>query len=251
MDATDSDAQPLCPSARPELEGAIVFGVVGGTAREPRVAHLARPLPVTEELLALAEPASPLAVFRTAAPCAASACLHFAAGRCRLATRIVEELPEAVDGLSACRIRPTCRWWLQEVRDACLRCPLVETEIANPTEQIRHATDPQVRAPSAGHDTSTTRRRVFSNTATARAASPSSFSGQTGSSPTRGTARRPRERPGRWRRCIGARHAPGSATASAGRGTSCWTATRTHRQGTNPERKQPCQRQHYGSSWIG
>ncbi|MGH2599294.1 MAG: nitrogen fixation protein, partial [Dehalococcoidia bacterium] len=122
MDATNEDHQPLCPSARPEMDGAVIFGVVGGTAQEPRVAHLAQPLPVTDELLALVEPASPLAVFRTAAPCAASACLHFAAGRCRLATRIVEQLPEAVDGLPACRIRPDCRWWQQEGPAACHRC---------------------------------------------------------------------------------------------------------------------------------
>ena len=142
MSATDRDTQPLCPSARPEMEGAVVFGVVGGTAPAPRLAHLAQPLPVTEELLALAEPASPLAVFRIAAPCAASACLHFAAGACRLASRIVEELPEMVDSLPACRIRPSCRWWLQEGKAACLRCPLIVTETANPTEQLRHATDP-------------------------------------------------------------------------------------------------------------
>ncbi|MGH2585859.1 MAG: nitrogen fixation protein [Dehalococcoidia bacterium] len=144
MDATNEDHQPLCPSARPEMDGAVIFGVVGGTAQEPRVAHLAQPLPVTDELLALVEPASPLAVFRTAAPCAASACLHFAAGRCRLATRIVEQLPEAVDGLPACRIRPDCRWWQQEGPAACHRCPLVVTEMANPSEALRQATDPTV-----------------------------------------------------------------------------------------------------------
>jgi hypothetical protein len=146
MDATNQDDQPLCPSARPEMEGAVIFGVVGGTAQEPRLAYLVRPLPVTDELLALAEPASPLAVFRTAAPCAASACLHFAAGRCRLATRIVDELPEAVEGLPACRIRPDCRWWRQEGKAACLRCPLIVTEMANPSEELRQATDPAVYA---------------------------------------------------------------------------------------------------------
>jgi hypothetical protein len=126
------------------MEGAVIFGVVGGTAQAPRVAHLVQPVPVTDELLALAEPASPLAVFRTAAPCAASACLHFAAGRCRLATRIVEQVPEAVDGLPACRIRPDCRWWQQEGKAACLRCPLVVTEMVNPSEELRHASDPTV-----------------------------------------------------------------------------------------------------------
>jgi hypothetical protein len=146
MDVANQDDQPLCPSARPEMDGAVVFGVVGGTVAEPRVAHLVRPLPVTEELLALVEPASPLAVYRTAAPCAQSACAHFAANRCRLVSRIVDELPAAVDGLPACRIRPDCRWWRQEGKAACLRCPLIVTELSNPTEALRQATDPAVYA---------------------------------------------------------------------------------------------------------
>jgi hypothetical protein len=148
MDAENREAQepasPLCPSARPEMAGAVIFGVVGGTAQEPRVAHLVQPLPVTDELLTLAAPASPLQVFRTAAPCAASACAHFAENRCRLVSRIVDELPEAVEGLPACRIRPDCRWWQQEGKAACLRCPLIVTENVNPSAQLRHATDPTI-----------------------------------------------------------------------------------------------------------
>ncbi len=133
---------PLCPSAQPEMEGAIVFGVIQGTAREPRLAHLVQPLPVTDDLLSMTGEASPTAVFRFAAPCAASACVHFAENRCRLASRVVETLPEAVDGLPPCRIRPTCRWWQQEGKAACLRCPMIVTETANPTELLVSAADP-------------------------------------------------------------------------------------------------------------
>jgi len=128
------------------MADAVVFGVVGGTTREPRVAHLVQPLPLTDELLALAGPASPTAVYRIAAPCAESACAHFAAGRCRLVSRIVAEIPEAVDGLPACRIRPDCRWWRQEGVAACRRCPLIVTETVNPMERLRHAADPSVYA---------------------------------------------------------------------------------------------------------
>ncbi|MGH2588828.1 MAG: nitrogen fixation protein [Dehalococcoidia bacterium] len=142
----DDPENLLCPSASPEADGAIIFGVVGGTAQQPRVAHLVQPLPVTDELLALVAPASPPQVFRTAAPCAMSACAHFAQNRCRLASRIVDELPEAVDGLPACRIRPDCRWWQQEGKAACLRCPLIVTEHVNPSEPLRHATDPTIYA---------------------------------------------------------------------------------------------------------
>ncbi|MGH2585486.1 MAG: nitrogen fixation protein [Dehalococcoidia bacterium] len=140
-DPTDA---PLCPSAQPEMAGAVAFGVVGGTAEQPRVAHLVQPLPVSDELLALVEPAKPAAVFRFAAPCAASACLHFAERRCRLASRVVETLPAAVDGLPACHIRPTCRWWRQEGKAACLRCPMIVTETANPSDLLVQAADPTV-----------------------------------------------------------------------------------------------------------
>jgi hypothetical protein len=142
----NASENPLCPSAPPEMEGAVIFGVVGGTAREPRMAHLVQPLPVTDELLALAAPASPPEVFRAAAPCAMSGCAHFVQNRCRLVSRIVEELPEAVDGLPACRIRPDCRWWQQEGKAACLRCPLIVREVVNPSEQYRHAVDPAIHA---------------------------------------------------------------------------------------------------------
>jgi hypothetical protein len=134
----------LCPSAPPEVEGAVIIGVVGGIPREPRMAHLVQPLPVTDELLALAVPAPPRQVFRAAAPCAQSTCVHFAQNRCRLVSRIVDEVPAAVAGLPACRIRPDCRWWQQEGKAACLRCPLIVTEHVNPSEQLRHATDPSV-----------------------------------------------------------------------------------------------------------
>lgn len=144
MSDAHGEPTPLCPSARPEMEGAVIFGVVGGTVHKPRVAHLAQPLPVVDDLLALAAPASPLAVFRTAAPCAASACAHFAGNRCRLVSRIVDELPLAVESLPACRLRPRCRWWQQEGKAACLRCPMIVTENINPSDELLRAIDPTI-----------------------------------------------------------------------------------------------------------
>jgi len=36
-------------------------------------------------------------------------------------------LPEVVDSLPVCTIRPQCRWFRQEGRAACLRCPQIVT----------------------------------------------------------------------------------------------------------------------------
>jgi hypothetical protein len=117
-----------CPSARPDLPEAHILGLVEGTAERPRLAYLRRPEPVRDDLLALAGDDSPTQRFRFSAPCAGDGCQHFADGACRLATRIVEQMPEAVAAAPVCALRPACRWWRQEGTAACLRCPMVVTE---------------------------------------------------------------------------------------------------------------------------
>jgi hypothetical protein len=135
-DATAPHNDILCPSARPEMAGAVLHGIVGGTVAAPRIGYLVEPQPVTDALLALANPVSPTEVFRFAAPCAGAACVHFDGASCRLATRVVELLPSVVDSLPPCRIRPQCRWWQQEGRAACLRCPGVVSETCNASPLI-------------------------------------------------------------------------------------------------------------------
>ena len=130
---------PLCPSAQPEMEGSVLFGVVGGSVEEPRVSYLDEPQPVTEKLLRLANPLKPIEIFRFAAPCAGAGCVHFDGTNCRLASRIVQLVPQVVDLLPACQVRPNCRWWQQEGKAACLRCPLVVTENYQPSEELRQA----------------------------------------------------------------------------------------------------------------
>ena len=137
-----TDKPLLCPSAQPDMEGSVLFGVVGGTAEEARVGYLVEPQPVTGEILALAAPVAPTEVFRFAAPCAGKGCQHFDGTNCRLAGKIVNRLPAVVDLLPACGIRPNCRWFSQEGKAACLRCPLVVTEWHNPTEELRLVADP-------------------------------------------------------------------------------------------------------------
>jgi hypothetical protein len=134
----------LCPSAQPDWEGSMVIGVVGGTPDAPEMAYLGAAEPVTEDLLALTKPVAPSEVFRFAAPCACSGCAHFASdeSKCRLAEKVVRWVPVAVAKLPACSIRPDCRWWQQEGRAACLRCPQVVTNNLRPSEAMRQAADP-------------------------------------------------------------------------------------------------------------
>jgi len=140
-------AVPLCPSAQPDWEGAEAIGVVGGTSDEPRVRPLERPLPVTKELLQLAEPVRPTEVFRFAAPCLCNGCRHFSDSKCGLATKIVRMVEPAADDLPECDIRPSCRWFVQEGREACFRCPRIATNDVNRSPEIRLAADPETPVP--------------------------------------------------------------------------------------------------------
>ncbi|HWW61044.1 MAG TPA: nitrogen fixation protein [Thermoanaerobaculia bacterium] len=133
---------PLCPSARPEMEGSVVLGVIRELGGEEIVHHLAEPLPVTPEILALAAPARPTEVFRFAAPCAEHACGHFDGTDCRLAAKMVAVVSHTLPELPPCRIRATCRWFVQEGKAACHRCPLIFSETANPSPELAYAADP-------------------------------------------------------------------------------------------------------------
>jgi len=124
------------------MEGSVVFGVLDTTTEVPRVGYLVEALPVTDEVLAIAGPVAPAEIFRFGAPCAGRACRHFDGSDCRLATRIVKLLPPVVGGLPPCQLRPDCRWWQQEGKAACLRCPQVITETYDPPELLRRAADP-------------------------------------------------------------------------------------------------------------
>jgi len=132
---TTSEQQSLCPSAQPDMTNSVLFGVKGGDD-EPLISYLNKPKPVTQELLDLVHPVEPTEIFRFAAPCATRGCQHFDGTDCQLAKRTVENLPEAVDILPPCSIRSTCRWWSQEGKAACLRCPKVVTHVIAPSDII-------------------------------------------------------------------------------------------------------------------
>lgn len=143
MEDIATDKTTLCPSARPELANSVVFGLISGKATEPRVAYLRQPLAVTDELLAKASPVTPTEVFRTAAPCATKSCQHFDGQDCGLATRVAERLTAVVEELPPCSIRRDCRWWQQEGKAACLRCPQVITDHYNPSQLLHEVALPE------------------------------------------------------------------------------------------------------------
>ncbi|QIR37097.1 nitrogen fixation protein [Tolypothrix sp. PCC 7910] len=128
------DKTTLCPSARPEPENSVVFGIISGTVAEPRVAYLKQSQVLTDELIAKASPITPGEIFRTAAPCAAKGCQHFDGQDCGLAMRVVEKLPAIAKDLPPCSIRRDCRWWKQEGKAACMRCSQVITDNYNASE---------------------------------------------------------------------------------------------------------------------
>jgi hypothetical protein len=138
------DTTIRCPSAQPSPDGSVI-GVVIGTAEERRVGYLSAPQPVTEDILALAAPAAPAQVFRMAAPCMGDRCKHFSGGDCNLVKRIVAALDPVVSSLPPCQIRPTCRWFRQEGRSACMRCPQVVTNTYGGTDLQRQVADPDAQ----------------------------------------------------------------------------------------------------------
>jgi|ERR1043166_8656728 len=133
---TPNTSRLLCPSAQPELPGSVIFGVIQGTAKEPRLVQLKEPQPTTPEILDLAAPVKPTEVFRFAAPCAEFGCRHFDGNNCQLAKRVVRLIPPAEASLPLCHIRPSCRWWHQEGKAACMRCPVIITETEADSETM-------------------------------------------------------------------------------------------------------------------
>lgn len=87
--------------------------------------YLSDEVPVTQEVLDMAAPLQPDAVFRFAGRCMGNACPQFDGKNCEVAKRVLTDYEAVVDTLPVCRLRPTCRWWHQEGKAACLRCPQV------------------------------------------------------------------------------------------------------------------------------
>ena len=103
-----------------------VIGVVLGTPEEPMVSYLEQAIPI-DELDVDVDPDAFTQVFRIAAVCEESACVHFANDSCTLAERIANDVPGVVEMLPRCAIRRECRWYAERGAAACRRCPQVLT----------------------------------------------------------------------------------------------------------------------------
>ena len=134
----------LCPSAPWKQEGAVVFGIVGGSAKAPKVMFLKQMMAPTPALEAKLGGVEPEEVFRVAAPCAGAGCQHHDAATqgCTLATNIVRHADQVQDQWATCGIRATCVWWTQEGSEACVRCPQIATRNQLAGEEIRRASAP-------------------------------------------------------------------------------------------------------------
>src|SRR6476660_9778414 len=137
VEEKDGARKPLmCPSAQPDMQDSLVLGVLEETPNGKRLAWIDEPQPATPQLLSLTREVDPRNIFRFAARCEEKRCAHFDGKDCQLATRIVQILPRAVDVLPACSIRAECRWYQQEGKAACFRCPQVITHLENPSAQM-------------------------------------------------------------------------------------------------------------------
>jgi hypothetical protein len=119
-----------------------IFGIVAGTPEEPRVAYLKSEAVVGDEAIETLGELKPTQVFRYAARCEESRCAQFDKGCCSLGKRIAELLPEVTDALPSCQIRPTCRWYAEVGRPACLRCPQVMTLVPSDDSALARVSIP-------------------------------------------------------------------------------------------------------------
>lgn len=134
--APAADPQLMCPSAQPDMAAAQVLGIVQGTGDAPRLAYMREPLPASE-VAGMTQEVSPTRIFRFAAPCEQQRCKHFDGADCQLVKRVVEKMESVTERAPPCLIRQTCRWFAQEGKAACMRCPSVVTNVTVVTPEVK------------------------------------------------------------------------------------------------------------------
>ena len=128
--------RPLsCPSTPEDQPDAVVFGVVGGTVERPMVAYLTSSLPASDGTSHANCTGHTSGSVPIRGDMRQTACQNFQDGRCSVTTRLVAVAKPVVDQLPRCAIRSTCRWWAENGRASCVRCPSVVTVDYAPTPE--------------------------------------------------------------------------------------------------------------------
>jgi len=120
----------FCPSAQPGLNRSVLIGVVDKSRDGDFVSYLPQSSAVTDGTIAAftGSPVQATQLFRFAAPCEKGGCHNWSGSTCGVAKRVVQILPAVLSELPDCELRPSCRWFRQEGKPACLRCPQVVTD---------------------------------------------------------------------------------------------------------------------------
>ncbi len=134
-----------CPSAHPAAVGVKVFGVVLGGRGERRVSYLDRQVDLTEELSAAASGVELTRIFRFSGKCIESKCKQFDGERCGLGDKISSTITKVTKSLPRCTIRATCRWFSENGRESCFRCPSIVTAVTDPTDPVVSLLEAQLR----------------------------------------------------------------------------------------------------------
>ncbi|MDO6588743.1 hypothetical protein DS901_14900 [Loktanella sp. D2R18] len=131
-EVTSTGADRTCPSARCE-PGATLLGVKG---EDGRINHLRTAMPIDAHFVDTARQAGPPEQrMRFASRCATEGCSQWTGSRCGVIDRVLTHLGTmdlpVQNGLPACPIRATCRWFDQTGAAACHACTYVTTDNAS------------------------------------------------------------------------------------------------------------------------
>lgn len=130
------------------MREARVIGLLSGTPQAPRIAYLKAEAVIPAQAVPVMPGLAPVELFRFAARCEEGRCAQHADGRCSLGQRLVDGVDPVVNSLPSCTIRESCRWFAEQGRPACLRCPQVITLIPHGNDRLsRAAALPEAAAP--------------------------------------------------------------------------------------------------------
>ncbi len=131
-----TDQQLDCPSAPHQHPEARLLGVVLEEEGEARVAYVEKDTALPEDFDPGSLGIDPGHALRFAAPCANRGCGQWRDGACGLGKAIIEQLAPVVDVAPACTLRQTCRWYAENGKASCLRCPQITTRV-HPSKAVQ------------------------------------------------------------------------------------------------------------------